>query len=194
MPEDLRDRLVKWARGWMTSKVVEDAVHVCKQRTVASTNGQLARAHRLAALQESDLLEEYGMTPVRPDQSDKPAAKGVDCSMQDLYDACFEEFSVDTAEFRALLHGQQDNSFPSIEPETLHQSGLTFKAYQQAGSWVALERAWKSIFPLVGLLLVRNEGKLPLGLVLHSCVDFLSKLEDWSVQCSEQISVLDAQR
>ena len=172
MPEDLHDRLAKWARGWITSKVVEDAVHKCKQRAVACTNGMLARAHRLAALQESNLLEEYGMTPVIPGQSDNAAGKNVDCKVPDMYDACLEEFSVEAAEFETLLQGQQDNSFPSVEPETLHTSGLTFKAYQQAGSWVALERAWKSIFPPVGLLLVRTEGKLPLGLVLHSCVYF----------------------
>ena len=132
------DRLAKWARGWMTSKVVEDAVHVCKTRTVANTNGMLVRAHRLAALQESDLLEEYGMTPVTPDQSDKAAGKHVDSKPPDMYDACLEEFSVEAAEFKTLLQSQQDNTFPSIEPETLHTSGLTFKAYQQAGSWVVL--------------------------------------------------------
>ena len=72
----------------MTSKEIEDAVRVCKTRAQANTNDRLARAQRLAALKQSDLLHQYGMTPVTPDQSDKAAGKGMDCSVPDIYDAC----------------------------------------------------------------------------------------------------------
>ena len=91
-PAFLRQRLTRWCRSWLTTKIVEDCVHVCKYKAGASANGAQARATRWAKLRESNLLALYKLSSIVLTQQDK--AKGVkfDMKADTIYDAEFLHF------------------------------------------------------------------------------------------------------
>lgn len=175
VPVWLRNRLQSWARGWLTTKPVEDTVHEIKKRSSATDLGMMSRRFRWAAQIESPLLSEYGLEPIKVQQRDKAVTLGQTLPAENIFDAAQDDMlSMADAHFNSIIDEAGKGRFPQMEPERFHGSGLAFLAYKQAGSFAALDGYWQSVLMPVGWLLCKHKPDDPprfdtLGMVIHVC-------------------------
>ena len=167
----LSHRLRRWARSWLSTQVVELAVHTVKTRANASDLGDISRAYRWAALIESDLLQDYCMDPLVAEQRDCAAALGTRDIPKDVFSAEYPENSMPTDHFESIMKRAGTGAFPQMAADAFHTNGLLWLSYVRAGSTAALRNCWFSVLAPVGCLLERLEGPTwrTLGLVLHAC-------------------------
>ena len=97
VPHWLLTRLDDWSRTWLTSKIDEVGVHVCKTRSNASDLGTMGRPFRWAALIEPDGIKSYGLLPLAIASADHAAALGnrFDHTSNRLFEAEQDVHSVD---------------------------------------------------------------------------------------------------
>ena len=157
VPPDLLARLVAWARGYITTKVIEDSVHVIKTRAAGSSSGVCCRAMRWAALRESDLLKRYGMSDIQPEPQDEVEAMGQDVNFPELYDASLNDYSLQESEFKQIMTMHNHHAYPQVSPENFHMTGLLFEAYSMCDSYTHFKTHWMSALAPVGGLLTRPE-------------------------------------
>ena len=133
VPDALRERLATWARGWATTQIDEEGVHVCKTRSNASDLGKMSRQFRYGALISSDLLNEYGGGVLVPEQQDVANAMGIRWEVSELFDGEYDDNSMPLTHFESLVDEEGTGSFPQITPESFHSTGIAWLAYVMAG-------------------------------------------------------------
>ena len=173
----MRLRVLRYARGWATTKVNEDCIHEVKTRASGHDLGIIGRAFRWGAAVESELIGEYGIEEVRPAQSDKCAAIGTSVENKELYDCQRTDLSMPLLYYESLTNEDGRFAYPQMEPEKFHATGLAFAALQLAGSYAALRRAWFSTFACPGYLLLKATEDFTRwdaqGLILGACEHYV---------------------
>ena len=164
------DKLTRWARGFITTKVDEDGIKVIKTKSRASDQGATSRANRWGNLVDSELLKEYGHKGLEVTAEDTASALGLELA-DELFDAAAGTHSLPKEDFDTItdLHGK--DHYPKMNAENFHSIGLKWEAYLEAPSFKEFQKGWYTLFLNAGWVLCSKAADGPmtvLGIIVHA--------------------------
>ena len=153
----------------MTAYFNEEAVKVIRVNGSAAPNGVSTRSMRWVALLSNQKLAKDGPQKLQPIAQDVLAGHSLTFGQDDFH-AEMGTHSFEANHFDTMIKEKDTGTFPQISSEVLHTSGLNFLAYRGVGDLSKLQRCWRCLLAIPGMLLFEFLGKKTMmrGMVLHS--------------------------
>ena len=167
VPPHLHNRLLRWARGFLSSEVTENGIRTVRNQAVVHDQQAMRRGMRWARLLESGILADHSRPMPSLTATDKQAGQGREVPAA-LFTACAGPYSIPVEEFETIR--TERARYPKQTAAKYHEAGYRWASYCRAGSWNVLKGHWPSMLLRVGSLVSWGNGEAAVtGVVLYSC-------------------------